>query len=1026
MKTEKKRTLKGSILFTVVSVLALMTIFMTSALALASAANKRAHKTYSNSQATYTARAAIDSILAAVGSDNDFASAVESLSENGKFDVIVNVNDPALGTIDKASVAYAGKTTIFDPKSKTWVEKNVLEISAEVTHGNETKTIVSHVIQDPVVQTDDGPGFLTMGGEGAENGNHANVLGGSYYGMGYGNNNGTWQSGLQYIAWNPVNSEITDISDKKYLTNKNFNIQNNSIFETPMVVNGNLTAPTNMVLYYLQKGKGFDIWGDFYCQNSFPKIQISDNLKNSLAGAKFNEIPYLYVDGQISIENQGFTLGVSKDVPYNLFCGSFSFKSGNPNIYADIYCFDKDKTSIYSTNSSNLYKWADSISGVGSGGGNIFSKGSLKIEESAGKTIEGDVRVEKDCIINGNATINGDLVVGGTLTLNSNGLNVGKSIYADNYTGNNIEIKNAELKPGYGHGNLNYVLAKDISFYTEFPVPDPLPDGTTLDDYIGHADYAWLYPSILDVESGTKIEGTKAIDFGGYIVEPQYYNVEEMFDGLTPPPSEEENEPESPEEGEENGEEENPPEPFVPDLNAEKAYEENVYYKELPDGRREKVEESEAMESAGAFYKSSSGNVPIKPLSEYRKIDTNIFPEYAEKENILGISGPVKGTEGRIIDYSALPAAVDESHPITKYSLVGDVTESCTLTGDFDKTVTVTTSGEDIYVLLSDVNFSNSEDPTLAKIEVNDDAGGNVYFAFKGSVSCNYNNPQELAANQVVKTVLEVMTTWQIEDNMKHPDVGKLNMDAVPPVDQNGAVIEIDAVDARLAGNYKGVVEITPPAADSIWIILDNLNLQTIGGYNGQIVINDVDDNGNQIGGTVNIYVKGDNTVNAIVTRSFLNFQKSNKTMQIVSDNKNPSLVAKDVGGNEYPYLPAPHVNVYSENNATLNLGNTGSGAGFITAYVRAPRMDLKLQDFTQSYDNVFSRLYYNGELLSKIKQNSNNNCQRLGIIGCLNAKSVPVNNNWLLLYIKEEGGGQQVKDANNAHTYASVDYMEY
>lgn len=186
MKTEKKRTLKGSILFTVVSVLALMVIFMTSALALASSANKRAHKTYSNSQATYTARAAIDSILAAVGTDNNFASAVESLSENGKFDVVVNINDPSLGRIEKASVAYAGKKTIFDPESKTWVEKNLIEISAEVTHGGETITIVSHVIQDPTVQTDDGPGFLTMGGAGTANGNNGSIF---------------WRRLLRYGSW---------------------------------------------------------------------------------------------------------------------------------------------------------------------------------------------------------------------------------------------------------------------------------------------------------------------------------------------------------------------------------------------------------------------------------------------------------------------------------------------------------------------------------------------------------------------------------------------------------------------------------------------------------------------------------------------------------------------------------------------------------------------------------------------------------------------------------------------------------
>ena len=61
MKTEKKKTLRGSILFTVVCVMALLIIFLTGTLALASAAGNRAHRSYSVSQANYTARAAIAS-----------------------------------------------------------------------------------------------------------------------------------------------------------------------------------------------------------------------------------------------------------------------------------------------------------------------------------------------------------------------------------------------------------------------------------------------------------------------------------------------------------------------------------------------------------------------------------------------------------------------------------------------------------------------------------------------------------------------------------------------------------------------------------------------------------------------------------------------------------------------------------------------------------------------------------------------------------------------------------------------------
>ena len=63
MKTENRKTLRGSVLFTVICVMALLIIFLTGTLALASASSNRAHKSYASSQASYTARAAIDAFV---------------------------------------------------------------------------------------------------------------------------------------------------------------------------------------------------------------------------------------------------------------------------------------------------------------------------------------------------------------------------------------------------------------------------------------------------------------------------------------------------------------------------------------------------------------------------------------------------------------------------------------------------------------------------------------------------------------------------------------------------------------------------------------------------------------------------------------------------------------------------------------------------------------------------------------------------------------------------------------------------
>ena len=96
--TEKRKTVRGSVLFTTVSVMALLIIFLSGALALASSANNRAHKSYSSSQASYNARAAIDSFMQAMQSDAGVAAAVHDMDANGLQPTLGiadgNVSDP--------------------------------------------------------------------------------------------------------------------------------------------------------------------------------------------------------------------------------------------------------------------------------------------------------------------------------------------------------------------------------------------------------------------------------------------------------------------------------------------------------------------------------------------------------------------------------------------------------------------------------------------------------------------------------------------------------------------------------------------------------------------------------------------------------------------------------------------------------------------------------------------------------------------------------------------------------------------
>ena len=1040
METEKKRTLKGSILFTVVSVLALMTIFMTSALALAAAANKRAHKTYSASQASYTARAAIDSILAAVGTNNEFANAVEKLPQNGSFEVEVGINSPSLGRIDSATVEYEGKTTIFDNNTMVWVEKNLIKITAEVTMGGETTKIVSHVIQDPVVKHDDGPGFLTMGGADAANGNNGSIFGGAYYGMGHGYNGGTWNANLTYIEWNPYDGKLTTLEDKMYLTNEQYSLKDINRVEALMVVNGNFDLPTYLTMHYTQLGQGLQIWGDLNMKNGGLTISMSDPLINEMASRslRFNETPYLYVDGKITMANQDFKFG-DGTFPFNIFCGSLDLENGALASYADIYCYDKTETTRISTNSTNLYSWSNSLidggDGYSSSGGGIFSKGNLEFSgnHSNGDAIGGDIKVEGNVAINKEITIDGDLVVGGKLSLNNDNIKVNGKVYADSFEGRKISMPGGgELKDGYEKKDISFIIAKDVAF--EAVDPDD-PDGSIIE----HVDYMWIYPEALEYFAGytqlTNDDGTptNAYDFGGAVIPADYLLLDrwdEAFDNLEAPPGWGEPGHGGPDEGRpgEGGPDEggrpddgppdapHEPEEFVPDLNMKKNFRVGFF-----DPAGNEVTEAEAMKPVVPTYNGNKDTFEIYPLSEYYTStgEGTIFPAYAEKATILGLSGPVKGTEGHFGTVTP-QEAYDRVYNGT-VQLVGHVTESCTLTGSFTKPVTVDANGKDVYVHIKDAVFRNDDNPAEARIYVNEANGGHVYFTFEGEIECFYDNEAEKQESQVIQTVFEVMDKWKIETNVQAPQGEITNV--VTAANAENKVVTIDGVDAKLTGMFDGItINVIPPATDTIWIQLDGFKTQN----GARIVINDIGADGSQIGGTVNFYVTGtDNEMRngQIVTQSFLNFANSSKTVQVVSDLNDPILRVKDpVTGQDYPFLEAPRVNMYSAKGAKFS----GVNEFFITAFIRAPYMDFNVPTLSTAFDNCLSRIYYDGIRLDKAGNKNGQGPARFGILGCLNVASHDAQNDWLLVYVKDSSGGGAVLDANKQHTYAAVSYLDY
>lgn len=480
---KKNNKVKGSILFTVVSVMAILIIFLMGTLVLATSASNRAHRTYSTSQTQYTARTAIDSILEAFSSSDDFAEAVCNLSSTNKslaVDVELDQSTLAsMGDIHDVVVEYVGQQKYYNENTKVWEDKDQLKITAQVTLGGITKTATGYLIKDPPRNNSSsggGAGFVTAGD--ANVSNHTNTFGGTYFNI---------NSKLAPYDFNDENV----FNNKTYLyhteneTNGTkppeliFDTRNGQAIEADFIVNGSLHLPQRVTFIYPNEGTGVAIWGNLTSDNPNQICFMSKNVTSDKEYA-YNKIPYLYVDEAINIQkNVGMNIGDS-NLPLNIFCGKTEITGGSGvNIYADMYIMDNSNSFIKAMNSGSLLgQWTSDVlnktrdlNAVSHSSGSMFSKGSLTLEDFS---VKKDVRVENDLTINANSTdvtIYGDVVVGGKLTITgSKNVSIGGTIYCNNVSAlgivTNTKLKDDVIEKTY-YAELNTSILADIGKWVD-------------------------------------------------------------------------------------------------------------------------------------------------------------------------------------------------------------------------------------------------------------------------------------------------------------------------------------------------------------------------------------------------------------------------------------------------------------------------------------------------------------------------------------------------------------------------------
>ncbi|MBR2282810.1 MAG: hypothetical protein IJ874_00095 [Ruminococcus sp.] len=473
MNREKLTRRRGSVLLTVVSVMALLIIFLSATLILANASNKRAHRSYSSSQAEYTARTAIESFTTAMQRNPDIAGAVQNLSGTiyprvvlgdtslghiGTYDASGRFQDNGLITVEPVTTDAWAYGDNDNDGTNEWYQVDTVKITALVRVGKEVQSVSAYINKLPANASQGSSGAIR--GLQTAGGAATTTTGGSY-------------SGALALGLTTGGGDTYSITNSAGASG--YGIRTDSTF-----VNGNLTTAGQLdfLMNYAQSSRqvmdytqsppvqstvmipsGIVITGNMLAANP---LTIDVEYSSAAFSGNYTEkdVPYMFVNGAfVSTSTADSLVKNGNGNPFNMFLGTMYVENGM-NAYADIYMMDKyEPTETYTLSdgttltrgdnqlsrqgASRLYEWTNSVAtqagdyGFTTFGGNIFCNGNLSITNKT--EVDKDVYVAGDLIIKNpsiyNLAVTGKLVVGGKIVLDGGSNKVptaGGGIYCDN------------------------------------------------------------------------------------------------------------------------------------------------------------------------------------------------------------------------------------------------------------------------------------------------------------------------------------------------------------------------------------------------------------------------------------------------------------------------------------------------------------------------------------------------------------------------------------------------------------------
>lgn len=356
MNEKQAVKVKGTVLYTVVSVLMIMTVFIIAASSIAMSANKRAYASYAYNQTQYTAKSVVDSVYKAA-QDGDI-----NLAACAGKNIKVTLPDRAMGNVDKVTIEKVGTLSSLgldygdyfrDYKSE---DIEVFKITATASIVKQNNSVSLYFVNAKANETNPFK-YSLISLESASVANHGSTLGGFNNGL----VNIDDAIGLQdvYLTNEYISDGVNGINGNANVDGGTFRFSN---IDQGLFVTGDMTF-TNPSTFISDIGK------------------VIDPLKPNNS---YKSLPYIFVNGRINFDqNNDQNIG-DADHPILLMADSITNFPGNA--YGDIYLYNESSTSnLHLKNSTILYKWLDDIvkkrhsDETPYQGGNFYSKGDLKI-----------------------------------------------------------------------------------------------------------------------------------------------------------------------------------------------------------------------------------------------------------------------------------------------------------------------------------------------------------------------------------------------------------------------------------------------------------------------------------------------------------------------------------------------------------------------------------------------------------------------------------------------------------------------